>query len=87
VEVRISPLIRSVIDIADSVEVNGETVRECLDDLMSSYPDIKDVLFDRNGVMKAIILLGGKSVPSRDYSITDVSDSDTISILMPMSGG
>jgi len=87
VEIKISPLIRSVIDIADSVEVSGTNVLECLDDLIFLHPEIKEFLFDRNGVVKAIILLGGKSVPSLNFSITEVSDNDTISILIPMAGG
>jgi molybdopterin converting factor small subunit len=32
-----------------SVEVNGSTVGECLNDLVAKYPDMKKALFDEKG--------------------------------------
>lgn len=42
-------------DIPASLEVNGKTVGECLDDLIRQYPESKNWLFDQDGLLRVLI--------------------------------
>jgi len=86
VEIKISPLIQTLIGIAETVEVEGTSARECLDNLARENPGIKEVIFDKNGVMKVIILRNGIVLPQNCLD-NEVSDKDIITILAPMAGG
>ena len=43
------PRLASTEDIVDIIEVNGDTVGQCLDLLVRDFPDIRKSLFDENG--------------------------------------
>lgn len=44
----IYPSVEQYINNQDTVEVNGSTVGECITDLVRQYPDLKNILLDKN---------------------------------------
>ena len=69
-------------------KVNGKTVSECLDDLIRSYPDIKDKLFDKKGNLHTVmeIYVNLESAYPNEL-IKKVSDGDEIYLTAKLSGG
>jgi molybdopterin converting factor small subunit len=55
IKVKIGPLLQEYADIPASLEVNGKTVGECLDDLIRQYPESKNWLFDQDGLLRVLI--------------------------------
>ena len=55
IKVKIGPLLQEYADISASLEVNGKTVGECLDDLIRQYPESKNWLFDQDGLLRVLI--------------------------------
>ncbi len=51
VTVKISPLLRRYTDEKESVKVKGKTPIECLNVLEAKYPDLKRLLYDKNGAL------------------------------------
>ena len=50
----------------ETVEVKGDTVKECLDNLISLYPIFKEILFDMSGTLSALVMVEGKAVVPKD---------------------
>ena len=46
---------RSYADGLEVVETKGNTVGDCLEDLIGQYPDLKEKLFDTNGKLRNTI--------------------------------
>ena len=55
IKIKIPQLLREYTKSQGIVAVNGNTVGECLDDLIRQYPDTKRWLFDRNGVLLVLV--------------------------------
>jgi molybdopterin converting factor small subunit len=55
IKVKISPLLREYSAIPDTLEVTGNTVGQCLDDLIRQYPESGDWLFDQNGLLRVLV--------------------------------
>jgi len=68
------------------LEVMGSTVDECMKDLIGKLPEIKDRLFDKNGVLRVMILLNGQVVYQKDLMRT-VADGDRLQLITAISGG
>ena len=51
VTVKISPLLRRYTNDKESVKVKGNSPMECLHDLEAKYPDLKRLLYDKNGAL------------------------------------
>ena len=43
------PRLRDLIDQPGEVRVNGQTVGDCLQDLVARFPDARELIFDREG--------------------------------------
>jgi len=70
------------------VEVNGSTVGGCLDHLVKQFPDIKKMLFDKNGKLfgyVGIYVNGEDSYP--EELAKPVKDGDEFNILYIIGGG
>lgn len=80
INIKLSQILQRFTNQQDVVQVNGDTVRECLDDLAHKYPAIKKWLFDRNGILMILILLDGDSITQEelDKPITEESDLQLI---------
>ncbi len=69
-------------------EVTGDTVGECLDDLVGRYPDIKPVLFTKRGKLRGHIdvFVNKKSAYPEELS-KHVVDGDELHIVNIIVGG
>ena len=70
------------------VEVNGNTVGECLKDLVQLYPELEKGIFDKKGNLLSVLeiyLNGASAYP--DELKREVKDGDEIHLLTMLSGG
>ena len=79
--VRIPPTLRAETGGEREVLVEGETVRELLDDLTSRFPGLRGQLEYAN------VYVGGEDIRTRDGYDTAVGTTDTVILLPAMAGG
>jgi molybdopterin converting factor small subunit len=79
--VRIPPTLREQTGGEREVLVDGETVRDILDDLTSRFPGLRGQLEYAN------VYVGGEDIRTRDGYETPVAESDTVILLPAMAGG
>lgn len=82
---------RSLAKIANGqaiVEVNGNNVSQCLEQLAARFPRLKKKLFEKDGTLSRIleIYLNGESIYSDDLA-TPVKDGDELDTLLRIAGG
>jgi hypothetical protein len=70
----------------ETVEVKGATVKECLDYFTGLYPIFKEILFDMNGTLSALVMIEGKAVVPKDLN-RPVSGQKEILLLPMVQGG
>jgi cysteine synthase B len=86
--VRIPPTLRVEVGGARSVEADGETVRELLQDLAARYPSLgAQILEDGNVAPFVNVYLGGEDVRTLDGLETSVDSTQTLILLPAMAGG
>jgi molybdopterin converting factor small subunit len=68
------------------VEVEGSTVRECLNSLIKKYPDIKKWIYDSKMSLLVVIILNGDIVLA-DKLDKPVSESEMINLIPIIAGG
>ena len=79
--VRIPPTLRAETVGEREVIVEGETVRDLLDDLTARFPGL-------NGQLEyANVYVGGEDIRTREGYETPVTESDTVILLPAMAGG
>ena len=73
----------------DVVEVNGNTVGECLEDVVKQFPSKKQWLFLKRGesLFREIIVLVNGENPYPTGLDKPVKDGDEISLMLAMFGG
>lgn len=84
--IKLDGTLRKFTGTKNSVEVKGETVRQCLDDLVYHFPDLRKWLFDRNGIPMVLILVNEKIIHPENLN-GPVKDSDEIHLFMIIGGG
>ena len=57
IDIRLSKLLRVAADNQEKVTVKGETIGECLRDLVSRHPNINSLLFDDEGSIQRYIII------------------------------
>lgn len=88
VKVNIHKTHRRHTDGMDIVEVRGDTVGACLQELIKKHPDIKDDLFDKKGDLLNIIEIYIDSESAYpDELKKPVKDGDEIYITIMLAGG
>jgi molybdopterin converting factor small subunit len=55
IKVNIGPLLQEYSGIPGTLEVEGKTVGQCLDDLIRQYPESRSWLFDQGGLLRVLI--------------------------------
>jgi molybdopterin converting factor small subunit len=72
----------------DVVEVSGSTVGECLNHLVTKFPDMKKQLFTKSGILfdNIIISVNGESAYPEQLA-KPVKDGDELNIVFMISGG
>ena len=72
----------------ESLKVEGNTVRECLYNLIVQYPEIEKMLFDEeNKLLDYISVFVGDDVAYEDQMDIPVKDGDILNILYVIGGG
>lgn len=73
-----------------NVEVKeGSTVKELLNDLISSRQRLKSAIFDESGKVRDYVILmkNRKNIESLKGLDTELSEGDEVAILPPVAGG
>lgn len=82
---------RSLASLADGqtvVEVEGNTVGQCLEQMATRFPELKRRLFEKDGALSRVLEIyinGESSYP--DELATPVEDGDELDTLVRISGG
>jgi molybdopterin converting factor small subunit len=82
------PELKRRIHNADSVLVDGNTVGECLRDLVRLYPDVKELIYDQQGrlLKQVYVYVNSESLNKVDFA-TPVTASDEIILAVLITGG
>jgi molybdopterin converting factor small subunit len=79
---------RQFTDGLDTVEVEGNSVGNCLDDLIKQFPDMETALFDKKGkLLNAIEIYINLKSAYPDELVKPVKDGDDIHITLMLAGG
>jgi len=88
VEVRVTANLQKLVDGQRSVQGEGSTVSELLDDLDSHYPGFKDLLVTDGQLHRFVnIYLNDEDIRFLDRLDTTVKEGDTLAILPALAGG
>jgi molybdopterin converting factor small subunit len=68
------------------VEVRGNTVKECLDNLIDLFPIFREILFDTDDTLSALVLCDGETIVPNDLN-RPVSKKNEIVLLPMIQGG
>jgi molybdopterin converting factor small subunit len=88
VEIEISSIFGRYTDNNLNIQVEGKTVRECLQNLVRQYPDLKKILLDKDGnLLHAYDLyINGESAYPREMT-KPVKDGDKLNVVFIIHGG
>lgn len=94
IEVQIDPLLRDFTGGQDIVEVNGNTVEQCLEHLVGQFSSIKQWIFNKQGklLVDLLIFVNGEFFASGENIYQKklakrVEDGDKLSILFVLGAG
>ena len=87
--VRIPAPLRKYTEGKDEVAVDGDTVRDVIDDLEKNYPGIKERICDDSGAVRRFVnvFVADEDIRVLDNLDTAVQDADEISIIPAIAGG
>lgn len=88
IKVNINPSLHHYTNNLGIVEVNGNTVGQCLEHLTEQFPGIEEALFDKNGKLLNYIdiYVNGESAYPEE-SAKPVKDGDELYIVIIIAGG
>lgn len=88
VEIELSPIFARYANNQLNVKVEGNTVGECLNDLLRQHPDLKKILLNREGKLQHAygIYINGKSIYPMEMK-KPVKDGDKLNIVFIIHGG
>ena len=85
---KLAPYLRKYADNKETVSVKGNTVRECLDNLIRQYPKLKEMIFGEAGVMHNYLsVFAGGIIVFADQLNKQVTEGETIHLLYIIGGG
>ena len=88
VRLQIPLLLRDMMGSRSSVDLEGNTVSECLRDLMKRYPELKKELFDESGGVSPVWVIAHNQEILKPRELDRaVSEGDTLQVLMLVAGG
>lgn len=89
VKVEIAAILQEYINIPDIVEVNGNTVGECLHDLVRQYPEARNCLFDQDSLLPVLVSINNKEIVAlnRDGLDRVLNANDELQIFAVIDGG
>jgi len=71
---------------AERVQVEGSTVKECLDNFVIRFPAARPWLFDKDEKLQSLVLLNGENL-SQGQLVRPISENDELWILDVLEGG
>jgi molybdopterin converting factor small subunit len=88
VSIKLHRALAKIADGQTTVEVEGESVGQCLEQLVIKFPRLKKKLFEKDGALSRIleIYLNGESIYPGDLD-TRVKDGDELDALLRIAGG
>ena len=89
VEVRIPTMLRPHVGGSVTVAVDGSTIREVVDALVTAYPGLADQVVTPDGALHKFVnvYLNDDDIRYLDKLDTKVGDDDVVSILPAVAGG
>lgn len=89
VKITIPTPLRPYTENRDTIEVEGQTVRELLEDITGRYPQLKRHLFSEDGKLRSFvnIYVNDEDIRYLDGENTKVKEGDVISIVPAIAGG
>lgn len=88
IEVRLAANLQKLVGGKKSVEAQGSTVGEVLDDLESRHPGLKDTVMADGEIHRFVnIYLNDEDIRFLQKLDTQLSDGDVISVLPALAGG
>jgi molybdopterin converting factor small subunit len=86
--VRVPPVLRAEAGGNREVQAKGGTVRELLDDLRATLPQLGEKIYDGDTIKPFVnVYLDGEDVRTLDGVDTPVKDGSTLILLPAMAGG
>src|SRR6185312_15159439 len=88
-KILIPTALRQFTEQKDSVEVNGGTVADALNQLTAQYPNIKKNLFNDQGKLRSFVnvYVNDEDIRYLNKDATALEGSETISIVPSVAGG
>ena len=88
-KLRIPSPLRRFTNGESSIDVNGDNVREVLEELFSAHPDIKGHLVEDNGSLRNFvnIFIEGEDIRQKGGMDAEVSDGSDVRIIPSIAGG
>lgn len=89
IKVNFSAHLRRFIELPDSCEVSGETVRDLIEELEMAYPGVSDYVLHENGKLRQHVnlFLDREMISDRENLSDPVSESTELFIMQALSGG
>ena len=87
VTVKVSPLLRRYTKDKESVKVKGSSPMECLHALEAKYPDLKRLLYDKNGALlpRVMFFVNDQRIHADELNST-LKDGDELLISVAIGG-
>ena len=86
--VKIPPVLRESVGGSRSVQAEGATVRDVLDDLFGAYPELRERVTEGGELSPFVnVYVNDRDVRYRDGLATAVGPGDTVILLPAMAGG
>ena len=89
IKVNIGPLLQEYSGIPDTLELNGNTVGQCLDDLIKQYPESRNWLFDESGLLRVVVSINNVETvtPDKEGLGRILKAEDELQIFAVIGGG
>ena len=88
VEIELSSILGRYTDNHLNIQTEGNTVGECLNDLVRQFPNIKKLLLDKDGKLLRSydVFINGESAYPQEMT-RRVKDGDKVNVMMLIHGG
>jgi molybdopterin converting factor small subunit len=87
--VKIGPLLQENAQLPDAVEVDCDTVRQCLDQIVKLFPESKDWLYDEDSLIKVLLTINSvEAITLNEEGLNrPLRPGDELQIFAMVSGG
>ena len=87
--VKFPAVLRANVGGAREIDATGSTIGEVLDQLVGTFPSLRDQLFTEDGELNRFVnvYVNGQDVRYLDGTATAVDDRDEVRLLPAMAGG